>query len=410
MRVPVFQYDAIDAQEKKSCGIVEADSAREARLKLMEQNLFLMDIKQIGEKEAGPQPALIPFWKRVLSRRKVGELSLVTRQFATLLKAGIPIADALNALVEQVDSPKLNIVFRDLRERVSQGMTLEDAMRAHPNYFDQFYVNMIRVGETSGNLDEVLGRLSIYLQKHNRTRAKVSAALVYPAIMLIIGILVAAFLVTFVVPKITGVLREAGRALPTPTLMLMGISEFVVGYWWLIILAVFGLATIYRGILKTAGGRSAFDRLWLKLPLFGELIRKDVIARFSRAFATLLRSGIPALEALKVIRVIMDNSVLNEAVDYIHDSVIEGTDIAVPLKKSGVFPPLVGYMIAVGEQSGRLEEMLEMIADYYEEEVDLTTQKVTSALEPILIVFLAGVVGFIVLAVVLPILELGNIA
>jgi general secretion pathway protein F len=405
--VPVFQYEAVDAQEKASKGIVEADSAREARLKLMEQNLYLMDLRQVGDERTTVQA---PFWERVLSRKRVGELSLVTRQFATLLKAGIPVADALDALVEQIDHPKLNIVFRDLREKVRQGITLEDSMRAHPRYFDPFYVNMIRVGETSGNLDGVLSRLSSYLQKQNRTRAKVSAAMVYPGIMLLIGLLVSVFLVTFVVPKITSVLSEAGQALPTPTLLLMGISNLIVGYWWAFILAVLGLMTIYRGVARTSGGRSTLDRLRLKLPLFGELIRKNLITRFARAFATLLKSGVPALEALKVIRVIMDNSVLNEAVDYIHDSVIEGANIAAPLKKSGVFPPLVGYMIAVGEESGRLEEMLEMIADYYEEEVDITTQKVTSALEPILIVFLAVVVGFIVLAVVLPILELGNIA
>jgi general secretion pathway protein F len=405
--VPVFHYEAVDAQEKKSRGIVEADTPREARMKLMDRNLFLMNIKQVGEEKAKAQ---VSFWERVLSRKKVSELSLVTRQFATLLKAGIPVADALNALVEQVENPKLNIVFRDLREKVNQGMTLEDALRAHPRYFDPFYVNMIRVGETSGNLDEVLSRLSVYLQKHNRTRAKVSAAMVYPVVMLVIGILVATFLVTFVVPKITGVLSEAGRVLPTPTLILMGISGFIVSYWWLVILIALGLLMAYRGIAKTTGGRSAIDKIWLKLPLFGELIRKNLIARFSRAFATLIRSGVPALEALTVIRVIMENSVLTEAVDYIHDSVIEGADIAAPLRKSGVFPPLVGYMIATGEESGRLEEMLEMIADYYDEEVDLATQKVTSALEPMLIVFLAVVVGFIVLAVVLPILELGNIA
>ena len=376
-------------------------------MRLMERNLFLMDLKQLGEKEATQQ---VPLWQRLLSRKKIAELSLVTRQFATLVKAGIPIAEALGALVEQIESSKLNIVFRDLRERVSQGITLEDAMRAHPKYFDSFYVNMIRVGETSGNLDGVLGRLSAYLQKHNRTRAKVSAAMVYPAVMLSIGILVAAFLVTFVVPKITGVLTEAGRALPTPTLILMGISSFLVNYWWLVILMLAGLMFAYRAVARTAGGRGALDRLWLRLPLFGELIRKNLIARFAHAFATLIRSGVPALEALRVIRVIMNNSVLNKAVDFIHDSVIEGADIAAPLRKSGVFPPLVGYMIATGEQSGRLEEMLDMIADYYDEEVDLTTQKVTSALEPMLIVFLAVVVGFIVLAVVLPILELGNIA
>ena len=405
--MPVYQYEAVDAEEKKSRGIVEADTAREARMKLMERNLFLMNMKQVGEEEAKPK---VPFWERVLSRKKVSELSLVTRQFATLLRAGIPVADALNALVEQVENPRLNIVFRDLREKVNQGMTLEDSLRAHPGYFDPFYVNMIRVGEMSGNLDDVLNRLSVYLQKHNRTRAKVSAAMVYPAIMLLIGVLVAVFLVTFVVPKITGVLSEAGRALPTPTLMLMGISSFLTNYWWLVLLVIFGLVMLYRAIVRTTAGRGALDRLWLKLPLFGELIRKNLIARFSRAFATLIRSGVPALEALKVIRVIMENSVLNEAVDFIHDSVIEGADISAPLRKSGVFPPLVGYMIATGEQSGRLEEMLEMIADYYDEEVDLTTQKVTSALEPMLIVFLAVVVGFIVLAVVLPILELGNIA
>jgi len=404
--LPVFQYEAVDAQEKKSKGIVEADSAREARLKLMGQNLFLMNMKKVGEEDDARR---VPFWEKLISRKKVSELSLATRQFATLLKAGIPVADALEALIEQIENPKLNLVFRDLREKISQGATLEDAMRQHPKYFDQFYVNMISVGEMSGNLDGVLNRLSAYLQKSNRTHAKVSAAMVYPAVMLIIGILVAVFLVTFVVPKITNVLTEAGRVLPTPTLLLMGISSFIVNYWWALILVVFGIAVACRAFARSSAGRAAMDRFWLKLPLIGGLMRKNLIARFAHAFSTLLRSGVPALESLNVIRVIMNNSVLNEAVDFIHDSVIEGTDLSAPLKKSGVFPPLVGYMISTGEQSGRLEEMLEMIGDYYDEEVDLATQKMASVLEPAMIVFLAVVVGFIVLAVVLPILELGNI-
>jgi len=405
--MPLYRYTAVNTAEQVKKGFVEADTAREARERVRSQELVLLDLGPAKEgKGESTRTALDGFF----SRKRSDELSMIMRQFATLLKAGIPLAEALQALVEQIDTRYLQLVFRDLRERITQGSTLRDALEAHPRVFDKFTVEMVRVGEASGNLDEVLGRLSDHMQRERRTRGKVTAALIYPAVICSVGALVVGFLVTFVVPRISQVLTESGKVLPLPTQLLIGVSDGVKEFWWLLLVAGVALAAGMKAFRGTEGGRFLWDRFMLSLPVFGELLRKHVVARFSQSFATLLRSGVPALESLKIVGGISGNEVLNRTVAVIHDKVIEGQDIAGPVKRSGVFPPLVAYMVAVGEQTGRLEEMLELIAEHYEEEVDYAAAKLTRIVEPVVILALAALVGFIVLAVVLPILELSNIA
>ncbi len=405
--MPIFIYNAADEAEKVTTGIVEAQDEREARGKIRDRKLFLLDIKPAAESPGGGEAASL--FERIAASRKGDELALVTRQFATLLRGGVPLVETLNALVEQVESKSIAMVLRDVRDRVTQGVSLRDALAAHGAYFDRFYLNMVEVGETSGRLDQVLQRLARYLQSRKRTKAKVTSAMVYPVVMIAVGTLVVTFLMTFVVPKITAVLVSSGRALPLPTVIMMGVSDFVAGFWWLIAAAAAAAAAGYGFAGRTERGRWIIDSLWLRMPLVGPLIHKHVVSRFSLAFATLLRSGVPALDALRIVRRIMDNAVLDRTLEEIHDRIVGGEDIAGPVKRSKVFPPLVGYMIAVGEQSGNLEEMLELIAEHYEEEVDTSTQRLTSLLEPLLIVSLAVAVGFIVLSVALPILELTNI-
>jgi general secretion pathway protein F len=402
--MPVYRYRALDSSEKVQTGVLEAASSKDARMRLLERNLFLLEISGSDEgKNTAPSAG------RFLSRKRADELALATRQFATLVKAGIPLADALGALVDEIESSKLAAAVRDVRDGVTHGMSLADALKRHPRFFSPFYVNMVRVGEASGEMDAVLERLAAHLHGQSRLRNKVIGALTYPVLMLGIGVLVVAFLITFVVPKITQVLVDSGRPLPAPTLVLMGISGFFAKFWWLVIAAAAGAYFLYRAVVSTDGGRLARDSFVLKIPFFGELIKKHIIARFAMTFSTLLGSGLPAMESLEIVEETVSNKVLQSTVARMRERLIEGGDISSILKKSGVFPPLVGYMISVGEESGNLGEMLDIISGYYYEEVDFATARFTSVLEPIMIIVLAALVGFVVLSVILPILELSEI-
>jgi general secretion pathway protein F len=303
------------------------------------------------------------------------------------------------------------VVLRDVREKVTQGASLADALAFHPAYFGELFVNMVKAGQAAGTLDVVLKRLADYMQKQNRMRARVKAALAYPVVMLFIGTLVVIGLMTFVVPRILAVIKAAGKGqatLPLPTQILIGASRLVADWWWAFLLVLFLVWLTYRGALRSEGFRYQRDRFLLRVPVVGDLLKKQAVSRFAVTLATLLRSGVPALHALTIVKNVVDNQVLARVVGEVHDRILEGADIAGPLKKSGIFPPVVGYMISIGEQSGQLEEMLERIAESYDEELDVATTKFTSILEPILIVFMAVVVGFIVLAVLLPIMDIGT--
>jgi general secretion pathway protein F len=405
--VPVFEYRALDGKGKVREGILDADTAKEARLKLRDQKVHVVDLRtksDIGGKRRKWMPG-------ILRRRHNEEVSGVTRQLATMLKSGIPLAQSLTALIEQAETPDIEAVLRDVREKVTQGASLADALAFHPAYFTELFVNMVKAGQAAGNLDVVLKRLADYMQKQNRMRARVKAALAYPFVMIIIGTLVVIGLMTFVVPKILAVIKAAGKGkaiLPLPTQILVMASNFVRDWWWAALIGAFLLWFFYRGALRSEGFRYRRDRFLLSIPIMGDLMKKQAVSRFAITLATLLRSGVPALHALTIVRSVVDNQVLARVVGEIHDRILEGADISTPMKKSGIFPPVVGYMISIGEQSGQLEEMLERIAESYDEELEVATTKFTSLLEPILIVGMAVVVGFIVLAVLLPIMDIGT--
>ncbi len=404
--MPIFEYKAFDEGGSVRTGIIDADTARDARQRLRGDRIHVTDIWTAEDVRKERRPRRAAFGRN----RAVGELTLVTRQFATLLAAGITVVDALKALIDQVGTRDLEKVLRDVREKVTQGQTLAEALALHPAYFSDLYVNMVRAGEASGNLDLILNRLAQYLQKQNRLRNRVSAALAYPMVMVAVGIIVVMILMTFVVPNLTQVFAKAQKTLPPPTVVLMSVSQFLARYWWLLILFVLGAYGLLEAFRKTERGAVRWDGWMLRLPLFGQLFRKQAISRFATTMATLLRSGVTVLDALKIVRTVVRNRVVAATVGDIHESIVEGTDIATPLKKSGVFPPMVGYMIATGEQSGQLEEILEKVAESYDEEIDVTTQKLTSLLEPVIIVVLAAVVGFIVISIVLPLLQMSSFA
>ena len=407
--MPIFEYKAIDSANKVKKGIIDADTARDARQKLKKDALFVTDIKESRKRKKGAIAIKGVTGVDAPNKQRMEQIGAVTRQLASLLSAGIPLAEALRMIIEQAPDKKIEGTFRDIREKVTQGMPLGDAVLQHPAYFSDLYSNMVKAGESSGALDKVLVRLSQFLQAQTRLKNKVGAALIYPSIMIIVGVIVVAILMTFVVPKVTQLIKGRGQDLPLPTEILITTSEFLVNYW-LIVLVGLLLATIgFQLFINSERGRLIWDSFKLRVPVFGDLMRKQAMARFSITLATLLRSGVPALQAINVTKQVLDNKVLNNALQEVHDRVVEGTDIATPMKMSGAFPPTVSYMVGVGEQAGNLEEMLERISVSYDEEVDLATQKLTSLIEPLVIVVLALIVAGIVVAIVLPLLQLQDI-
>ncbi|MCR9243749.1 MAG: type II secretion system inner membrane protein GspF [bacterium] len=405
--MPIFEYKAIDSANKVKRGIIDADTARDARQKLKKDALFVTDIKESRKKKKkGAVQIRGVTGVESPNKQRMEQVGAVTRQLASLLQAGIPLAEALRMIIEQAPDKKIEATFRDIREKVTQGMPFGDAVLQHPGYFTDLYSNMVKAGESSGALDKVLVRLSQFLQAQTRLKNKVGAALIYPTIMVIIGAIVVAILMTFVVPRVTQLLKGRGEELPLPTYILITASDFLVNYWLIVLIGMLLLTIGFQLFINSDKGRLVWDRFKLRVPVFGDLMRKQSMARFSITLATLLRSGVPALQAINVTKNVLDNKVLKNALQDVHDRVVEGTDIATPMKMSGAFPPTVSYMVGVGEQAGNLEEMLERISTSYDEEVDLATQKLTSVLEPLIIVALAVVVAGIVVAIVMPLLQL----
>lgn len=405
--MPIFEYKAVDNSNKVKKGLIDADTPRDARIKLKRESLIVTDIKE-SRKRGGRGPIKIRGISGVQApnKQRLEQVAAVTRQMSALLTAGIPLAEALRMVIEQSPDKKIESAFRDIREKVTQGVPFGDAVLQHPAYFNDLYSNMVKSGESSGALDKIMLRLATFLQNQTRMKNKVGAALIYPMIMVVVGIVVVAVLMTFVVPKVTQLLKSKSHELPLPTQILINASDFLVNYWLLVMIALLLVTICFQMIINSDRGGLLWDKFKLKLPVFGDLMIKQSMARFTITFATLLRSGVPALQALQVTKAVVDNKVLINALDAVHNHVVEGADLSTPMKMSGVFPPMVSYMVGVGEQAGNLEEMLERVAATYDEEVELATQRLTSVIEPLIIVALACVVGGIVIAIVLPLLEL----
>ncbi|MBL8726245.1 MAG: type II secretion system F family protein [Planctomycetes bacterium] len=404
--MPIFEYKAIDGANKQKRGIIDADTTRDARQKLKKEQLFVTDIREAKAKKAGPLKIRGVTGIETPNKARTEQVAAVTRQMASLLQAGIPLAEALRMIIEQAPDKRIESAFRDIREKVTQGVPLGDAVLQHPGYFTDLYANMVKAGESSGALDKVLVRLAGFLQAQTRLKNKVGAAMIYPMIMVGVGVIVVAVLMTVVVPKVTQLIKGRGQELPLPTYILIKSSDFLVNYWLLVMVGALLAVIAFQVFVNSERGGLTWDRFKLRLPVFGDLMRKQAMARFSITLATLLRSGVPALQAIQVTKNVLDNKVLRNALQTVHDRVVEGTDLATPMKATGAFPPTISYMVGVGEQAGNLEEMLERIAGTYDEEVDLATQKLTSVLEPLIIVALAVVVAGIVVAIVMPLLQL----
>ena len=421
--MPIYQYTALAPGGDVKKGVIDADTARDARQRLRKENLLVTDIaegrssrKRKGKTDAGAKVGLMARVREARaahsgpSGRDLELVTAATRQLGTMLGSGIPLTEALRAMIEQAQDRRTETVFREIREAVNQGASLADALEQHPGFFTDLYVNMVRAGEATGNVDVVLSRLADYLQYQRTIRRKVVSAMTYPIMMICLGFLVVTALLTFVVPKITEMLEDTGQALPTPTRILIAISDGFRDYWLIgaIMIAIvsFFFERVYK---KNEDGRLKIDRFLLKMPVVGEVLLKQAVSRFTRTLSTLLQSGVNAVQSLEITRNVVQNRVVSDATEHIRSRIVEGTDISTPLRATEVFPAVVAYMVAVGEQAGELEQMLDRIADSYDEEIEIATERMTSVLEPIMIIGLAIVVGFIVISIVLPILQVGQI-
>ncbi len=407
--MPVFEYKGLTEAGKAIRGVRDADSAKTLRGLLRKENVFLTEV--VSEKEAGAASAKsreVNLAKLFSARVSTTDVAIMTRQLAVLIGAGVALVEALAALQEQVDHERLKLIVSQVKTRVNEGASLADAMAQHPRAFSTLYVNMIRAGESSGALDVVLVRLADFTESQARLRSKIVGTLTYPAVMMVIGTVIMGILLTVVVPKVTKIFEDNRLTLPLTTRTLIGLSNFARDYWWLLLaLQALGVWSFLRW-KKTKAGRVKWDRITLTLPVFGKLIRMIAIARFSRTLATLLKSGVPLLSAMDIVRNIVDNEVLSEVIEKSRDSIKEGESIAAPLKRSGEFPPLVYHMIAIGERSGQLEEMLVNVANAYEAQVEVRITAMTSLLEPAMIVGMGGGVAFIVFSILMPILQLNT--
>jgi general secretion pathway protein F len=407
--MPVFEYKALNATGKAVTGLREADSPKTLRATLRREGVFLTEV--LGEQQVkAAQAREVNVRRWVLGRISAQDLAIATRQLAVLVHAGIPLVDALTALVEQVDKEKLKRVLGDVKQRVNEGSTLADALAQHPRVFEDLYVNMIRAGEHSGALEIVLTRLADFTESQARLRSKILGTMAYPAAMMLIGSAVLGILFTVVIPKVMKLFEDTKATLPLMTRILIGFTGFVTRWWWAILIVL--AAAIYGFVRwkRTPEGKARWHRFVLTVPIFGRLVRIIAIGRFARTLSTLLKSGVPLLTAMDIVKNVVGNVRLAEVIEQARDAIREGESIAAPLKRSGEFPPLVHHMVAVGERSGALEEMLANVASAYEDQVDTTVTALTSLLEPIMIVAMGGVVGFIVFSVLMPILQINTLA
>lgn len=412
--MPVYAYKGLNQQGRTVTGIIDADNAKGARVKLRKTGVFTTDLTEQERNLARAEAAgaagsgslnLSQYFERIAPN----ELALLTRQLATLVGAGLPLVDCLSALIEQVDRARVKRVLSQVREQVTEGISLADALKGHPRMFTDLYVNMVRAGEASGSLDVVLLRLADYTEEYARLRNKVQSALTYPVLMATVSSGILFFLLSFVVPKVTKMFEDTAQQLPWMTVVLLAVSGFMRDYWWIVLGIVLTIVLAIRLSTRTPSGRMRFDRYLLASPYVGTLLKKVALARFARTLSTLLNSGITLLLSLDIVKNVVNNTVLAKAIDDGREAIREGQSIAPPLQRSGLFPSMLIHMIAVGERSGELESMLAKAADAYDNEVDSSIARLTSVMEPLMILFMGAIVLFIVLAILVPIFQLSEL-
>jgi general secretion pathway protein F len=407
--MPLYAYKGVAATGKATAGVRDAESPKALRQQLRKDGVVVtaVDLSKGGKKVStgkglGKEVDLGAVFQRV----KRTEIAAFTRQMATLLRAGIPLPETLFALFEQAENPKLKGILGEVRGAVNEGSSLGDAMARHGAVFPELFVSMVRAGEQAGNLDEVLTRLADFLESANKLRSKVTGAMVYPVIMIVVGIGIMGVLMVAVVPKITKIFVQQGKTLPPNTRFLMWTADVISGYWWLLLALAIGGAFAFRAWARTPHGRMTWHGFVLRAPIFGSLLQRVAVSRFCRTLGTMLEAGVPMLRALDTAKEVLGNAVLVKVVEDAKEGVTQGESLAVMFKRSGHFPAAVTHMIAVGERSGALEQMLTRVADAFEQEVEARLGKMTSMLEPLMLVAMGISVGFIVMSILQPLMEM----
>ncbi len=417
-----FSYVAVDAAGKESRGVVEANNQSQAVAKIRGQGLFPTSIGSganaaataAGARAGTPRKAAsklqmelkMPAFLR--GRAKPKDLMVVTRQLATLVEAGLPLLRGLRVLLRQTKNPALRHALESMGQSVESGSTFSEALAQHPRVFDYLYVNMVRAGEAAGAIEVVLTRLAEFMEKAERIKNKVKSAMIYPMVVLFAAVGILAFLLTAIIPKFEEIFKDLleGKKLPAITQFVIGASRTVRENAVVVIAIIAGIVITINIWKNTRGGRYIMDHIKLRIPVFGTLIRRSAIARLTRTLGTLLTSGVPVLQALTIVRDTSGNAVIAKAIQHVHDSVKEGESMTAPMEASHVFPPMVISMVEVGEETGALPDMLIRIANTFDDEVDNAVTGLTSIIEPIMIIFLAVIVGSIVIAMFLPLVTI----
>lgn len=402
----VFVWQGKTAQGKVLKGEMEASNIEAVYARLRSQRIQPIPAR-VKEKGTGLDTEIkIPgFGPKV----QPYDVMLFTRQFSTMIDAGLPIVQSLDILAEQTENKALKGTIRDVRRDVSGGTTLADALDKHPKVFDDLYVNMVRAGEAGGVLNTILNRIALFIEKANRLKKKVKGAMIYPATIVVVAIGVVSILLIFVIPVFAELYGSMGRALPAPTQITINISNFFRAYFVHVVVIIALIVVGIKMYYKTAKGRMVIDGILLKMPILGDLLRKVAVARFSQNMSLLLASGVPILEGLAITAKTAGNKVIEKAIMDARISISEGKTVAEPLEKSGVFPPMVCQMVSVGENTGALDNMLKRVGDFYEEEVDNSVNNITALMEPMIMVFLGIVLGGLVISMYLPIFQLGSL-
>jgi len=407
--VAVFEYRGILVGTGKPVkGVRDAESAKVLRSALRKDGVLLTVATEGKAAEAKAKRNIKLF--EFLGRPSTSDVAVLTRQLATLIGAGIPLFESLNALIEQIENEQLKRALTQVREQVREGISFAKALEAHPTAFPPLYVNMVRAGEASGTLTQVLERLTQFMESQAKLKGKVTSALAYPILMAIIGTTLVSILMVAVVPNVTTIFASMDQALPWYTALLITTSDFMANYWWAL-LALLGLSIyLFRRWVRTPAGRMRWDNIVLKIPVFGKVVLMLSIARFARTLATLLSSGVALLTAMDIVSNVLGNAALEKVIMEAISSIREGQSIAEPLKRSGKFPPIVTHMITIGEKSGQLEGMLESVANAYDIEVENRVQILTSLMEPLIIVAMGSVVGFIAVSILMPLIQMSSFA
>ena len=405
----VYEYTALDVNGKNTSGIVDAESALAARQKLRDSKIFPVSIKEVSVTSAEKESktfSLLQFFSRSI---KPSELSMMTRHLSTLVGAGFPLVSAIDTLIPQTGSHVFKKTLANIKDSIVEGKSFADALSLYPGVFSAIYINMVRSGETSGTLEIVLERLADIAEKQQALRSQIRSALVYPVLMLIVGAVVLFFLLAYIVPNITSIFSDMNQILPAPTRFLIAFSDLFKHYWWVILIMIFVVILALRSFKKTSKGSYFLDKSLLSFPLVGTLARKLAVARFSRTLGSLLENGVPMLHALEIVKNIVGNIIISNAVETAAKEVEGGQGLGMVLARSKVFPNLFTQMVKVGEQSGELEKMLKKAADVYENEIELSVMNITSMLEPVMILIMGIIVAFIVISICLPIFEMNQL-